>query len=76
MTDEANAVQLGKLLLAGKIGELLPREKGGRGKKTPIPPIGVSNASTQRYRKIHDHSKRIEEYSEKAAGALCAAGSP
>lgn len=30
MTDEANAVQLGKLLLADKIGELLPRARRAR----------------------------------------------
>ena len=56
-------IAFGVLKIKAKLGELMPRESGGRGKKTPIPDIGVSNPATiAAYRKIADHQDRLEEY--------------
>ena len=36
-TSVINAIQYGKIKLVAKLAEMMPREKGGRGKKTPLP---------------------------------------
>lgn len=55
-------IAVGVLKLKGKVGELSPPEKGGRGKK-PVNQIdGFSRQTISAYRKIAAHAKRIDEY--------------
>ena len=55
-TEEVNAVQYGKLLLAAKVGELCPAEKGGRGKVRKNP-AGFSRDTLGRYRTLAKHQE-------------------
>lgn len=67
-TETINAIQYGKLLIEARLGALLPRGKGGRGKKTPTPTVGVYNPNTTAlYRKVSDNSPQIDEYQTKVA---------
>lgn len=55
-------IAIGVLRIKAKMGELMPRGKGGRGKKTPDPGLGVSDKAIAAYRKLSDHSERLEDY--------------
>lgn len=61
-TSVINAIQYGKLKLVAKLAEMMPREKGGRGKKTPLPTTGVSYQTAATYRKVGDNAGQIDEY--------------
>jgi hypothetical protein len=73
--ETINAIQYGKLLIEAKLGALLPRGKGGRGKKTPSPTKGVyASAAVATYRKVSDNAPKIDEYRAKVAEHNAAIG--
>ncbi|MCA9266135.1 MAG: hypothetical protein KDA60_19885 [Planctomycetales bacterium] len=56
---------MGILKIKAKLGELMPAENGGRGKKTPVPDTGVFSSHTiSAYRKLAKHLDRLEDYYE------------
>jgi len=77
-TESVNAINLVKLLLQGRLGELLapptPQDagkRGGRGnkKKGDEVPVTLCRSTVSTYRKIGDNADAIEEYAAKVTTA-------
>lgn len=60
--EVARPISLGVLKIKAKLGELMPREKGGRGKKLVIQTDEFSKMAKAAYRKIWDNAGRLSEY--------------
>jgi hypothetical protein len=61
------AIQYGKLLIEARLGTLLPKHGGPRvkGKKQAVPTTACSTHSAALYRKVSDHSAKIDDYRAK-----------
>lgn len=66
-----NAIQYGKLLIAAKVGELLPRQQGKRSdKETSEPEVRkFSEKAVAKFRKIADHKGALDEYRRQVEAA-------
>ena len=50
------------LKIKAKLGELMPADNGGRGKKTPVPDtVVLSSHTVAAYRKLAANRERLEE---------------
>lgn len=61
--DAERPIAIGVLKIKAKLGELMPREKGGRGKKNSTgTPLGFHSDTIAAYRKLADNKERLAEY--------------
>jgi len=70
-TEDVNHIQYGKLLLAAKVGELCPAEKGGRGKiNLHTAGEGFHPNTLTAYRKLTKHqlSGKLDTYWDETCG--------
>lgn len=71
-TEAISNIAYGKLKIVAKLGELMPRGKGGRGKKNLTgTPSGLFNKDTVKtYRKVSENSSKLEEYRREVLEAI------
>lgn len=55
-------IAVGVLKIKIKLGQMMPRENGGRGKKTPKAALGFSAPTVSAYRKMADKADRLDAY--------------
>lgn len=57
-------IAIGVIKIKAKLGQLMIREKGGRGKKTSKPALPLSKPTAAAYRKLAEHSDKLDDYYE------------
>lgn len=68
-TETINLIQRGRFLVIEKLGRLLERQRGGRGKKNFHSDCeGFHPNTLTAYRKVHDHSALIDAYFDSLSG--------